>query len=108
MLEDVLEAQEIIVFRSVISGLEYEHETYDELAITNKRIVFYKKTGIVFKKDKSASISLANIQSINFREKGVIRKKGVLEIHLVKSIIPLEGKLSEIKHIYQNLISLIK
>ena len=108
MLEDLLEPQEMIVFREEFSDLEYADEIYHELAISNKRVLFYRRTGLLFKKDKSASISLANIQSVNFHEKGVIRKKGLLQIHLGKSVIPLEGKLSEIKHLYQNLVSLIK
>jgi len=108
LLEDLLEGQEVIVFRSDFHDLKFTGVRYDELAITNQRIVFYIRTGLLFKKDKSASISLKNIQSLNFHEKGVIRKKGELKIILGDTAIPLEGDLSSMKHLYENLVSLVK
>ena len=98
----------MIVFHEEFSNLEYNEESYDELAITTKRVIFYKRTGLVFKKDKGSSISLHNIESVDFHEKGVLRKKGELTIQLKDSSIPIVGKLSEVKHLYNNLISLIK
>ena len=108
MLEDILKPNETIVHRDKYSDLEYNEESFEELVITNQRIIFYRRTGLVFKKDKGQSIPLRNIESVQFHEKGVMRKKGVLEIQVKDSIIPLKGKLSEMKHLYNNILSLIE
>ena len=107
MLEDVLESKEVIVFHKPLD-IEFNGEGYNELALTNKRVLFYKRTGLVFKKDNTSSIPLSNVNNVKFLEKGVMRKKGILEIDIGKSKpIPLIGNPSEIKYIYQKLLSSI-
>ena len=109
MLEDILAPKEVIVFRQPYDRLEVHDEIFDELAITSQRIIFYKRTGLIFKKDNSSSIGLSNISGVKFSEKGVIRKKGVMEVYLKdNSILPIEGNASEMKYLYQNLVSKIE
>lgn len=101
MLEDILEPKEVIIFKQ-----SFSYEKFNELAMTNKRIVFYKRTGLIFKKDNTSSIPLKNIDSVHFHEKGVLRKKGVLELNLGRGDpIGLEGHPSEIKYLYNKILS---
>ncbi len=108
MLEDILEPSETIIFRQHFET-EVENEKYNELALTNKRVIVYKRKGLVFKKDSLSSVPLSNINNVKFLEKGVIRKKGVLELDILKGKFPpLVGKPSEIKYIYQQILNHIK
>jgi hypothetical protein len=105
VLEDILEPKEVIIFKQPFD-FEYNGSSFNELAMTNKRIVFYKRTGLIFKKDNTSSTPLKNINSVHFQEKGVIRKKGILEIDLGRGDpIGLEGNPSEIKYIYNKILS---
>ena len=107
MLEDILEPKETIIFRKHFD-VEFNKNNYNELALTNKRVIFYKRTGLVFKKDNTFSVPLSNISNVKFLEKGVLRKKGVLGIDIGSGKpIELIGNPSEIKYIYQKLLSSI-
>ena len=101
MLEDVLEPNETIIFRE-----EIPVEEYQEMAMTNKRIILYRRTGLIFKKDDVSSIPLKSISNVKFHEKGVIRKKGELTMEIGKEEpLTLEGNLSEIKYVYNKILS---
>lgn len=105
MLEDVLEPKEVVIFHEPFE-LEFVGDSYNELALTNRRVIFYKRTGLIFKKDTCSSIGYSQLGNVNYKEKGVIRKKGEL-ILVIKGSKPIiiEGKPSEIKYIYQNIVS---
>jgi len=106
LLEDILEPEEVIITRLPFSE-KINGEKYDELAVTNKRLLWYKRKGLLFKKDSCNSISYNQLSNVKFLEKGVLRKKGVLELYLKdgSSLPQLEGKPSEIKYLYQNIVS---
>ena len=105
MLEDILQPQETIIFRQHFET-EVENETYNELALTNKRVILYKQKGLIFKKDSLSSVPLSSISNVKFQEKGVIRKKGILELDILKGQFPpIEGNPSEIKYIYQQILN---
>lgn len=105
MLEDILEPKEVIIFKQPFR-FEFHGAKFDELAMTNKRIVFYKRTGLVFKKDNTSSTPLKNIGSVHFHEKGVMRKKGILELDIGRGDpIELQGNPSEIKYLYNKILS---
>ena len=105
MLEDIIEAKETILFKKPFD-FEYNANKFNELAMTNKRIIFYKRTGLIFKKDNTSSTPLKNINTVHYAEKGVIRKKGVLEIELGRGgFIPLEGNPSMMKYLYNKILS---
>jgi len=105
MIEDVLESKEMIIVKLAVNH-EAQGQKYDKLAVTNKRLIFYKRTGLIFKKDTCSSIGYSQLGNVNYKEKGVIRKKGELTLILKGSKpIIIEGKPSEIKYIYQNIVS---
>lgn len=102
MLEDLLLPNEEVRFRKEIPNFKVSGEVYGELIITNKRIIFYKRNGLIFKKDISETIGLSKIDGLKFVEKGRINKKGLIEIYgpIEHTIV---GKLDETKHLYQAL-----
>jgi len=108
MLEDLLESNEAILYRHPYNT-EFRGDRYNELVVSSKRIIFYKREGLIFKKDQSAIVGLSNINSIKFKEKGVLRKKGILEIVLREGTgFPLVGDASAMKHLYHSLMSRIE
>ena len=107
MIEDILEPGETIV-RELPFSEKIDGEKYDELAITNKRLLWYKRKGLIFKKDSCNSISFNQLSNVQFLEKGVLRKKGVLQFFLKdgkSDFPPLIGNPSEIKYLYQHIVS---
>lgn len=108
MLEDLLESNEAILYRHPYDT-EFRGDRYNELIVSSKRIIFYKRTGLLFKKDQSAILGLSNINTIKFKEEGILWKKGVLEIVLREGTgFSLVGDASAMKHLYHSLMSRIE
>ena len=106
MLEDLFLPNEEIKYRRNISNLSVGGERFDEMIITNHRILFYKRTGLIFKNDVVETIGLDSITGVKFRETGMISKKGHVEIH-GDEVRSMEGKASDMKQLYQVLSSKI-
>jgi hypothetical protein len=108
MLEDTLLPNEVIVYRQDLPGVQVGAHVYDHLAITNNRIIFYKREGLIFKKDNVTTIGLSKLTAVQFNEKGLVSKKGILKLHLKdEQDIDVIGPLSSIKYLYQHLASKI-
>jgi len=104
-LEDYLLPGEDIRFRSKENTIKYGGKEY-QLLVTNKRILLYSRRGLLFKSDDLISIKLDEIQGIKYREKGVIGRTGIIEIQ-GKTNFQLEGKPSEIKALYNQILQFI-
>lgn len=104
-LEDYLLPGEEIRFRTSRAKVRYGGELW-EVIVTNKRLLLYAQRGLVFKKDNIISAKLDEIRDIKYRERGLIKKTGVLEIH-GKTLMQLEGDSSEVKPIYQQILQFI-
>jgi hypothetical protein len=76
------------------------------LLVTNKRILLYARRGLVFKSDDVVSIKLEELQRVKYKERGVIGKTGVLEVH-GKTLLQLEGNPAEMKTLYQQILQFI-
>jgi len=76
--------------------------------ITNQRILVYRSRGKVFKKDRIIAERLEAVKSLNYNEKGLLRKKGYLHIQTESKRMFLEGKITDIKGIWQELQRYIK
>jgi len=103
-LEDYLLPGEEIRFHSNQS-IKYGGKMY-ELLVTNKRLLLYAKRGLVFKSDDLVSIKLDELQGVKYKERGVIGKTGILEVH-GKTVLQLEGTPSAIKALYQQIMQFI-
>lgn len=106
-LEDFLFPNENIKYQSPWE-ITYGDERYG-FYITNERLLLYKRTGLIFKSDKVVAERLADVQTMDYKEKGIFSKRATLIIHTnVKEMAPLEGKPSDIKKIWQELQQYIK
>ncbi len=103
-LKDFLLPGENVRFQS-ISNVQYAGRAY-KVIITDKRLVLYSRSGMMFKNENVATESLKDIQGIHYKEQGIVLKKGILEV-LGNTKIVLIGSSSEVKAIYQNLSYLI-
>ena len=106
VLEDFLFPGEIIIFQSgKIKTLKDHFDFY----ITDQRILLYRRRGVVFKKERVIAERIEDIRTLHYDEKGLVKKKGVLRIETVsKKMEPIEGKISDIKAIWQELQKYIK
>ena len=101
VLEDFLLPGEVIIFQSrKVKSLNDHFIFY----ITDQRILLYRRRGIVLKKDRVISERIENIRTLYYDEKGLMKKKGVLRIETVSmKMEPIEGKVLDIKAIWQEL-----
>ena len=60
---------------------------------------------MIFKKDDLISIKMTDIQNVVYREEGIISKKGVLIVDLIRRRISLYGRANEMKAAYQNMMN---
>ena len=103
-LEDYLLPGEEIRFHSG-KTVRYGKNPY-ELLVTNKRLLLYARRGLLFKSDDVVSVKLDELQGIKYKERGIISKIGILEVH-GKTLFQLEGNPSEIKTLYQQILQFI-
>ena len=106
MLKDFLYPDEGIVFQSNrIDSLNDSFFFY----ITDQRILLYRRRGVLFKKDRIVAERIEDIRSMHYGEKGVIRRRGILQIETYsKKMDPIIGKIADIKAIWQELQKYIK
>jgi len=106
VLEDFLFPGEVIKFQSgKVRTLNDRFYFY----ITDKRILLHKRRGVVFKKDRVITERIEDIRTLYYDEKGLVKKKGVLRIDTVsKKMEPIEGKVPDIKAIWQELQRYVK
>jgi hypothetical protein len=106
VLEDFLFPGEVIVFQS---GKVKTLNDHFDFYITDQRILLYRRRGVVFKKDRVISERIEDIRTLHYDEKGLVKKKGVLLIETVsKKMEPIEGKVPDIKAIWQALQKYIR
>jgi hypothetical protein len=106
VLEDFLLPGEVIIFQSrKVKSLNDHFIFY----ITDQRILLHRRRGVVFKKDRVISERIENIRTLDYDEKGLLRKKGLLHIETIsKKMEPIEGKVPDMKAIWQELQKYIK
>ena len=71
--------------------------------ITNQRILAYRSKGKVFKKDRIVAEKLEAITSLSYNEKGLMRKKALLNVQTESKRMFFEGKIPDVKDIWQEL-----
>lgn len=100
-LEDFLTPGEQIQFRN--PDISYGNSVY-ELIVTNKRLILYARRGLIFKKDEMISIMMAEIRNIQYKEEGIISKKGILIIDTDNRRLTFYGSPQGIKVAYHNIM----
>ena len=106
VLEDFLLPNEVIRYQSpgMIRYLGDKFYFY----ITNRRILVYRSRGKVLKKDRVIAERLEAIKSLNYNERGLVRKKGYLSVETESKRMFFEGKILDVKGIWQELQKYIK
>jgi hypothetical protein len=101
VLKDFLYPRETIVFQSNrIRSLDDQFFFY----ITDQRIILYRRRGVLFKKDRIIAERIEDIRTLQYSEKGIVRKRGILRIEtLSKKMDPIVGKVADIKAIWQEM-----
>lgn len=99
-IEDFLMPGEEIKYHG--GSLTYGDKPY-EIIVTDKRLLLYGRRGMLFKKDDLVSQKVEEVQNIKYRENGLIKKTGVLEI-LAKTKFDLKGSPSAVKMIYHQIL----
>jgi len=106
VLEDFLLPKETIKYQSP-GKIRYLGDQF-YFYITNKRILVYRSRGKFFKKDRVIAERLEAIKSLNYNEMGVIRKMGYLSVETESKRMFFEGKIPDVKGIWQELQKYIK
>jgi len=104
--QDFITLDEVVKFRSP-SPIDYLGDSYD-FYISNKRLIWHKRSGLVFKKDNFICEMLENVKSIAFKEEGIINKRGIIKIIMGDRNLQFSGKLSAMRGIYNEAQALIK
>ena len=106
VLTDFLFPGETIVFQSnKITSLNDDFFFF----ITDQRILLYRRRGVLLKKDRIISERIENISSMRYGERGIVRKRGVLNIETyTKKMDPIVGKVADVKAIWQEMHKYIR
>ena len=106
VLKDFLLPNEAIRYRSP-SKIRYLGDKF-YFCITNQRILVYRRRGKVLKKDRIIAERLEAIKNLSYNERGLVRKKGFLSVQTESKRMFFEGKIPDIKSIWQELQKYIK
>jgi len=106
VLTDFLYPGETIVFQSgKIESLNDNFFFY----ITDQRILLHRRRGVLFKKDRIIAERIENIRTMQYGERGILRRRDVLRIEtLSKKMDPIVGKVADIKAIWQEMQKYIR
>ena len=106
MLKDFLQPGENIVFQSgKIESLNDNFFFY----ITDSRILLYRRRGVFVKRDRIIAERIEDIRTLQYGEKGMLRRRGVLRIETYsKKMDPIVGKVADIKAIWQEMQKYIR
>lgn len=102
-VREILFSDETPVYHDRYSGKLFGGE-YEKILITNKRIIFYKKTGTFSKKIKCETVPSSNLRIRSYEEKGTFSKKAILIVDIgMKEPLRWEGKPSDIQKLNREL-----
>ena len=106
MLKDFLQPGENIVFQSgKIESLNDNFFFY----ITDSRILLHRRRGVFVKTDRIIAERIEDIRTMQYGERGTLRRKGVLQIETYsKKMDPIVGKVPDIKAIWQEMQKYIR
>jgi len=102
-VEQFLAPGENIRFSSPTS-VSFQGDFYT-LLITDRRILWYKTKGLLFKKNSFVGVPIEQVQNITYKEKGLARKKAFVTIQMGSKNYEFSGALDMIKAVYGELQS---
>ena len=102
MVEKYLNNNERIIF-STKGVVSVDEESGFTAYVTNQRVIFFNRRGLLFKKDRLIDILHRHISGVNFREEGLIFKKKLLNIKGTNIDINLQGKSSDLGELHKQI-----
>jgi len=100
-LEDFLMPGEGVRYSSP-EPVEYQGGHY-YFIITDRRVIWHRQTGMIFKKDNVISENISDIVDMAYIEKGIISKKGLVNLTTTRKKLEFAGKKESILEIYKEL-----
>ncbi len=96
-------------------NIRYEHpskvnigEIVYNLYITDTRLIGYVQRGLIFKKDSIITINLNEIKSLDYKEEGMLSKKGNLKLNTSDMSFSIYGAPRGMTQLWQTLQSFMK
>lgn len=105
-IEKVLAPGENIRYKSP-KPVDFQGDKY-YFYITDRRLIWHKETGAIFKKDNFVSVVIENVKEIKYSEKGLLSKKGIIEIIMKDRKYEFSGPVDTIIAIYNEMQALMK
>jgi len=105
-IEKILAPGENIRYRSPVP-VDFQGDKY-YLYITDRRLIWHKEEGLIFKRDKFVSILLEEVKEIRYSEKGLISRKGIVEVLMGDRRYEFSGPAKAIMEIYNELQALMR
>jgi len=100
-LEDYLSPGENITFASP-TLVEYQGDLY-EFYITDRRLIWYIRKGLIFKSDRVITENIGNVQGISYKEEGIFRKRGVIVVETDVKKLEFSGSREAMRAIYSEM-----
>ena len=100
-LEDFLMPGESVRYSSP-EPVNYQGGFY-YFMITDRRVLWHRQTGMIFKKDNVISENISDIIDMAYNEKGILTKKGLVNLTTTRKKLELSGKKESIMEIYKEL-----
>lgn len=97
-VHEFLSPDETIRYSSA-EPVEFMGDVFD-FYLTNKRLIWHKKTGFIFKKNHFVAETIEKVNNIQFKEEGIFRKKGTIIIVLGDRKKEFSGDLKNIRVLY--------
>ncbi len=73
------------------------------LHLTDERILAHKRTGLVFKRDRAEAIKYEEVERMDYSERGIFWKKGVLQIETPQRVLAFKGNRPDMKALWQRI-----
>lgn len=105
VLNDFIAPDETIRYSSN-APVEYMGDLFD-FHLTNKRLIWHKRKGLVFKKDNFIAEIIEKVSQIQFKEEGIFNKKGTIILLMGDRKKEFSGKLKNIRVLYSELQALM-
>jgi hypothetical protein len=100
-LEELLLPGETVRYRSP-RKVSLGSERY-ELITTGKRLILYRKKGILLKNEEFKARGIPEIQSISYKEEGVLPKRGIVQANMGGRTLTYSGPAATMKSVYGEL-----
>ncbi len=100
-LEELLLPGETVRYRSP-GKVKLGSQKY-ELITTGKRLILYRRKGILLKNEEFRANSLPEIRSISYKEKGAFPKMGIVQASMGGRMMTYSGPARSMKTVYTEL-----